>query len=79
MPYGWGGAMESVDCSSLITNVFSCFGYAYPRNCSAQWSSVGMTRYDVRNWNVEANKAFLSRFSYPALLYMPGHVMSYVG
>lgn len=34
--YGWGGMLESRDCSSYIREVYRCFGWILPRNTTGQ-------------------------------------------
>jgi hypothetical protein len=76
--YGWGGMLDSHDCSSLILDVYRCFGFRLPRNSEQQAASAGQTvSFEVG----EADKrADLFKDLLPgASLHFPGHVMLYLG
>ncbi len=40
--YGWGGLLNSVDCSSLVNNVYRTMGVILPRNADEQKRSAGV-------------------------------------
>lgn len=77
--YGWGGLYDNRDCSALIKDVFSGFGIFLPRNSRAQAESgkiihlQGLSASEKDNIIRTQGKPWLS------ILYMPGHVMLYIG
>lgn len=74
-PYGWGGIDNGVDCSGLVFNVYSVFGFVFPRNSSKQQSMAGnIFKFDGRN-----NKEILDKLMPGSLLFFPGHIMIYLG
>jgi len=74
-PYGWGGLKNSVDCSSLIMDVYRCFGFMMPRDADTQEVAVGK----VITTSPEGVKATLETTLPGASLHMDGHVMLYLG
>ncbi len=74
-PYGWGGIDNGIDCSGLILNTYSVFGFKFPRNSSKLQSMAGnIFKFDGRN-----NKAILNNLMPGSLLFFPGHIMLYLG
>ncbi len=77
--YGWGGLYENRDCSALLQDVFAGFGISIPRNSSGQAeagmiiSLEGLTANEKHDLIVEKGRPWLT------ILYMPGHVMLYIG
>ncbi len=69
-PYGWGGMKGERDCSRFIMDIFACFGIRMPRN-SSQQARIGreIARFD----------RFKNLPSGISILYMPGHIMLYLG
>lgn len=76
--YDWGGLHGSVDCSSFIRNSYRCFGFIFPRN-SGQQAQLPGQRIDLSSLNITDKKAALSELPPGATLFMPGHVMFYLG
>lgn len=77
MKFGWGGLYDSVDCSSFAQNVYRSFGIYIPRN-SGQQSRMPVTTkefYGIGGQRYEE----LSEVKPGSILYMPGHVMIYLG
>ncbi len=74
-PYGWGGLKDSVDCSSLIMDVYRTFGFRLPRDADQQEASIG------KNYPVTPGgaAAVLDTVRPGSTLYMPGHTMLYLG
>ncbi|WP_346355450.1 SH3 domain-containing protein [Azotosporobacter soli] len=74
-PYGWGGLKDSVDCSSLIMDVYRTFGFRLPRDADQQEASIG------KNYPVASSgaAAVLDTVRSGSTLYMPGHTMLYLG
>ncbi|MDR3048281.1 MAG: SH3 domain-containing protein [Elusimicrobiota bacterium] len=82
-PYGWGGQNEYQDCSSFLKNIFSCFGLKFPRNSSSQIrQSANLKNIKFNKETPLAKKAQTIRTNAIAamsLLYLPGHIMLYIG
>ncbi len=75
--YSWGGMDKSVDCSSYILNIFSTFGFEFPRNTSSQQNSIGEIEY-LTNKSLE-DKIKIIEQNNLVVLYQKGHVMLYLG
>ena len=77
--YGWGGMYENRDCSALLQDLFRMYGIFLPRNSAQQKSFKepvsleGLAREKKLDKIVEKGRPLLS------ILYMPGHVMLYLG
>lgn len=76
--YGWGGLFGSRDCTSLVCDVFRCFGIMVPRNSSQQIVSAGET-INLTTENYDERLAILSKLDVGSILYMKGHAMIYLG
>jgi hypothetical protein len=77
--YGWGGLYENRDCSALIQDTMAAFGLWLPRNSkeqarAGQWISLhGLERREKERRVLEEGNPLRT------ILYMPGHVMLYLG
>lgn len=76
--YGWGGMLDSVDCSAMVRNVYKCFGLEMPRNTNWQKEVPG-TCINVGEMDVASKAATISGAIPGTALYMPGHTMIYLG
>ncbi|MCR5430023.1 MAG: C40 family peptidase [Eubacterium sp.] len=76
--YGWGGMLESMDCSMLTRNVYKCCGFVLPRNTNWQQNIPG-TKTDMSEMTDEQKQAFLETMPAGTMLYMPSHTMLYLG
>lgn len=76
--YGWGGMLNSVDCSGLARDVYACFGLMMPRDSSKQAASPAFS-YDVSGSSDQDKKADLEQVPAGSLVYFPGHEMIYLG
>lgn len=77
-PYGWGGLKNSVDCSSLVFNVYRAAGIFLPRNADEQENTAGK-KYNLTDMN-EADKAkLIGTLTAGSALYMDGHTVIYLG
>ena len=78
-PYSWGDIDEKgMDCSSTLQSIFRCFGLLLPRNSSQQIK----TAFEIVNLSEAGKKEkyeILSELPMGTVLYMPGHVMLYLG
>lgn len=77
-PYGWGGLKSSVDCSSLVYNVYRSVGIILPRNADEQERTAGIS-YNLKGMSEEARNKLLSNLPAGAPLYMDGHCVIYLG
>jgi hypothetical protein len=78
--YGWGDLFDGRDCSRLVMDVFSTFGFAMPRNSSRQAAFNLAGRKDTKGLGEKDKIAILRDLGIrPALLYMPGHIMIFLG
>lgn len=75
--YGWGGMYDSRDCSSLIMDIYRCFGIVLPRNSSEQ--AVVQTNQNVSGMSGEEKISAIKNAGMGALLYFKGHIMIYLG
>lgn len=76
-PYGWGGADGERDCSSLVRDVYLCFGFHLPRN-SGDMAKLS-ENVDVKGLSEKETIQKLMGAEPGAILQMPGHVMIYLG
>ena len=77
--YGWAGSYYSNDCSGITKEIYSCFGFKFPRNGKAQIRMTSMQSIDVSK-NTDSEKIeILSELPAGSLLYFPGHLMIYLG
>lgn len=76
--YGWGGMLDSMDCSFFTRNVYRCFGLELPRNTTWQQAIPGR-KIDLSGMSDEKKLEAISRMPSGTLLYFPGHTMIYTG
>ena len=76
--YGWGGMLESRDCSSYIREVYRCFGLILPRNTSEQ-VRMSVRKIELTGRRCPEKERILKKLEPGTLLYFPGHVMMYLG
>lgn len=78
--YGWGGMLDSMDCSYYTRNVYRCFGLNLPRNTTWQPAMPGRkTDLSDPALTEEAKLAMIRRMPAGTLLYFSGHTMIYIG
>lgn len=76
--YGWGGSLNSEDCSSYIRNIYKCFGLELARNTTWQ-TAMPMAKVDMRNMCCEERLATLDALPLGTILFFNGHEMLYLG
>ncbi len=76
--YGWGGMLDSMDCSMFTRNVYRCFGLRLPRNTTWQ-QEIPERKIDLSALGDDEKLAAISRMPSGTLLYFPGHTMIYTG
>ena len=77
--YGWGGMLGSRDCSGLVQELFSCFGFRLPRNSADLARLPGRHNLDLAACTPAEKRALLARQPPGVLLYFPGHILIYCG
>ena len=78
--YGWGGAGGTRDCSRFMMDLFGAFGVLLPRNSWHQ-SNAGTGQVDVSAMDEATKARTMEQHSKKGivLLYLPGHIMLYLG
>lgn len=77
-PYGWGGLKDSVDCSSLVFNVYRTVGVYLPRNADDQETTAGAI-VDLSGMDLDQRNVQLGALVPGAALAMPNHIVLYLG
>ncbi|NVB42579.1 SH3 domain-containing protein [Pseudenhygromyxa sp. WMMC2535] len=79
-PYGWGGRAGLRDCSRYLMDLFAQFDLRLPRNSAVQ-SRLGTRSVDVSELDEQAKREAIHAAAERGvvLLYMPGHIMLYLG
>lgn len=79
-PYGWGGYQGNRDCSRFLHDVLATFGILMARNSAAQ-SVMGAANVSLEGMTDAEKRSTLDRLNANnlVLLYMPGHIMLYLG
>ena len=78
-PYGWGGLLQTRDCSSMTRDFFIPFGIYLNRNSYAQTKNG---RYlSLEEYGEKKKKELISKDAkaFRTLLYLKGHIMLYIG
>ncbi len=76
--YGWGGMMNSQDCSSYAREVYRCFGFELARNTTWQ-AAMPAEVTDMSKMTDDEKKAVLDTLPAGTILIFPGHEMIYLG
>jgi len=79
-PYGWGGKLETRDCSALTRDFFAPFGIYLRRN-SRQQAQDGNDFISLKGLDSKSRKETILQNAKPcrSLLFVPGHIMLYLG
>ena len=79
-PYDWGGQWGRRDCSALTRDLLAPFGLWLPRN-SADQAKAGTENIFLEGLGDAEKRALIVKRGIPwlSLLYLPGHVMLYLG
>ncbi|MCF8043089.1 MAG: SH3 domain-containing protein [Desulfarculaceae bacterium] len=79
-PYDWGGQWGRRDCSALTRDLLAPFGLWLPRNSSDQ-AKAGARNIPLEGLGEAEKRALILKRGLPwlSLLYLPGHVMLYLG
>ena len=76
--YGWGGMLNSEDCSGFVRGVYKCFGLNLARNTSWQ-SASPVKKYSLTGYSDEQKKEIIKNLPLGSTLFFPGHEMTYIG
>ena len=78
--YGWGHTYEGRDCSGFVAEVYRSMGVQLPRNTSDQAVSpvFARTHFEAGD-SREKRMAAVKALEIGDLIYIPGHVMMYIG
>jgi cell wall-associated NlpC family hydrolase len=78
--YGWGHSYNGRDCSGFVSEVYRSMGVQMPRNTSDQAVSPVFARTHFEPGDARAKRmAAVDALEIGDLVYIPGHVMMYVG
>ena len=78
--YGWGHSYNARDCTGFVMEVYKTFGFLMPRNTGQQGEGAygQNTRFTPQS-SREERLAALAKLDVGDLLYVPGHVLMYIG
>ncbi|MBR5308818.1 MAG: SH3 domain-containing protein [Clostridia bacterium] len=76
--YGWGGMLNSEDCSGYMRSIYKCFGLELARNTTWQ-TAMPVGKVDMKNMPGEERIKFLDAIPFGTILYISGHEMMYLG
>ena len=78
-PYGWGGLQDSVDCSSFVADVYRTVGVELPRNADEQEEAYTGNAMNLSAYDGNEKLKTLNNLPTGSALFMPNHVMLYLG
>ncbi len=80
-PYGWGGVMQTRDCSAFTRDFFAPFGVFLKRNSSKQAKEANAKTINIRGLKPQDKKRAIFQYAKPfrSMLYVPGHITLYLG
>ena len=78
-PYGWGGKMQTRDCSAFTRDFFAPFGIFLMRNSSKQ--AKERSGINIKSLKGDMKKRAILQYAKPfrSMLYVPGHITLYLG
>ena len=76
--YGWGGMLNSQDCSGFVIDIYKCFGLQIPRNTTWQ-AAMPVAVTNLTGMTDEEKEAVLTTLPPGSILQFPGHEMIYLG
>ncbi len=77
--YGWGGTLSSNDCSGMIRQIYSCYGFDLPRNALTIAKLADLGSSECLKMTHSRKLHILQQMAPGQLLYMNGHLMMYLG
>jgi hypothetical protein len=80
-PYGWGGKLQTRDCSALTRDFFAPFGIYLPRNSTQQAKESAGDYISLAGLSQKEKEVAIMTYGQPckSLLFVPGHIMLYLG
>ena len=76
--YGWGGMLDSDDCSGYVRDVYKCFGLELARNTNWQ-AAQPVRKFDLTNLSSTEKTELIKALPVGAVLIFNGHEMFYLG
>ena len=76
--YGWGGMLDSMDCSMYTRMIYRCFGLEIPRNTTWQ-AEIPDHVSDMSRMSDKEKTKFLENTPIGTLLMFNGHITVFVG
>ncbi len=78
--YGWGHDYNGRDCTGFIGEIYKSFGLIMPRNTSQQGKSpYGYNQFFSKQATKAKKQLALQKLAVGDLIYIPGHVMMFLG
>jgi cell wall-associated NlpC family hydrolase len=78
--YGWGHDYDGRDCTGFVGEIYKTFGILMPRNSGQQGNGKYGTNFRFDEHSDPASKlAVIKKLQIGDLIYIPGHVMVYLG
>ena len=76
--YGWGGMIESEDCSGFMRDVYKCFGLELAKNTSWQ-AAMPVYKQSLSGMETDEKAEYIRSLPAGAILVFSGHEMMYLG
>lgn len=76
--YGWGGMLNSMDCSSYVKAVYACFGLDIPRDTDNQ-EMIPELSSDISEMKLDDKLKYICDLPPCSLLVMSNHIAMYLG
>ncbi len=77
--YGWGGLYENRDCSAMLRDLFTPFGIWLPRHSGDQAEVGQVVQLSDLDAEEKQRKIMNEAKPWATLIYLPGHIMLYLG
>jgi len=78
--YGWGHDYNGRDCTGFVGEIYKSFGLVMPRNSGQQGKSdYGVNTFFAKEAEKTNKLKAISAMQAGDLIYIPGHVMMYLG
>ncbi|WP_237060632.1 NlpC/P60 family protein [Microbulbifer sediminum] len=77
--YGWGHDFNGRDCTGFVGEVYKSFGILMPRNSGQQGRSAFAPTQFFEPGEERKRRQALDSLNVGDLIYIPGHVMMYIG
>ncbi|WP_416307465.1 SH3 domain-containing protein [Neptunicella sp. SCSIO 80796] len=78
--YGWGHDYNARDCTGFVGDIYKTFGFMMPRNTGQQdKADYGQNNRFDKQADTQQKMAVIEQMKVGDLIYIPGHVMMYLG